>query len=595
MCHFSNRILISLLLILASLPCLSQSIYSQQQFEDALAKVKKGEPVSMKLLPGTYHLSEPITAKGALSIIGLGATIEAYTDIYSPRNAVRETPSHYVCKLKHTLSEYSLMVDQNDCLVEVSESVNKETYVNTTAIIEGTYEKRVGVEVRIPIPDNLSHLKNKSYQKAFGYFDCGWSRMCFKLKKTDNKYLYCETLHATNVPRYDYEKSAYKKDIRYVMYNAEIKTGAVYYDNDYIYIPKSVKSLKVKNCDIFENATPDISINGDVVFTGITFAGINGINVSSREKNRCLFTGCNFTHTIGNALKITKKSEKDFLPVYLSRCTFNECALLWDVMLDMSSTNVGNKSIYVSDCNFVRYPDAKVRYKNTSAMVNVNADTRISDCTFWNTCRCHLYFTRGNSESVGNVIYNTPDFNAMKDRNLSNDWGLIYVNHVYTDNEKAKANKLHKVTIEKCFLYGAYANANDARGVMIDNGRGDIICKNNVVLDCQCYSLDAREAKSFVGTSSIRNVFVNNILGCRYRLAGGVEVPLNERPISRGNILLSDYNNVFNDRSQIQVSNKVITVTMECKEGKMYVSKGDYKHMRSIQFFKKVKKYIRKK
>lgn len=591
--HLYNRALLLLMIVMASLECHAMIVSTQQQFDEAMALVRKGESVSINLLPGTYHLSEHVIAKAPFSIVGTGSTISSYTDLYSKRDAIRETATHYICKLKHTLSEYSLMVDSNGNLVEVSESVKKEVLVNTAENIEGDYLKSNGVEVRIPIPDNLAHLKNKLYQKAFGYFDIGWSRMCFTLKKADSTYFYCKTLHLTNVPRYDYEKSAYKSDIRFVIYNAEIISESIYYDNSFIYIPKSVDLLKVKNCDVFSDAKPDFIFYGDVTIKGVTFDGINGIMVRSSELSKCSFTDCTFSHSIGNTLKIAKQSEKEFVPVLVRKCSFKECSLLWDVMLDLSSSYTGRKSIFVNECKFVRYPDAKVRYKNTSAMVNVNADAIISDCTLWNTCRCHLYFTRGNSESVGNVIYNTPEFNTVKARNLSNDWGLIYVNHVYTNSEKAFANKWHKVIIERCFLYGAYAHANDARGVMIDNGRGDVICKNNVVLDCQCYSLDARDAKSFVGTSSIRNVFENNILGTRYRLSGGVDVPMKDRPISKGNILLSKYDNVFNERTLICKSKIVIIENMELKDGKMFVSREDSKRLKRIPFFNRVKKFIK--
>lgn len=585
--------LLTIMVSLISANSIAQTIGNQELFDEAMTLVKKGKPVRINLLPGTYHLAEPVIAKASFSITGVGATISSYTDTYGRDDAERETATHYICHLRNMLEEYSMMVDQDGKLVDVAESVNEITHVNHASDIIGTYEKKVGLEVRIPVPANLSHLKNKSFQKAFGYFDCGWSRVCFKLKKSDRMYFYCETLHTINVPRFDYEKSAYGNDIRFVIYNAEEKPNSVYYDNEYIYIPKSISQLSVKNCNVFTGAKPDITIKGDVSITGIKFEGINGISVTSGSVNQCSFIGCSFTHTLGTALSITKKSETDFIPAYVSRCTFEECSLLWDAMLNLSSSYVGGKSIFVGDCKFVRYPDAKVRYKNTSAMVNVNADSRVSNCTFWNTCRCHLYFTNGNSESVGNVIYNTLEFNAPRDRNLSNDWGLIYINHVFKDSDKAKANEKHKVIIDRCFLYGAYAYANDARGVMVDNGRGDVSCGNNIILDCQCYSLDAREAKSFIGTSSIRTVFENNILGSRYRLAGGTELSEQERPISRGNVFLAEYRNVTNEKTLVEDTNRVLPIDIDWKDGKMYVKRSGYRRLKKISFFKQVEPYVK--
>ena len=290
--------------------CSAQTVYTQQQFDDAIDMVRNGVPVSIRLLPGTYHLLKNVKSSASLSIIGLKATISAYTDSYSFSDVDYETPSHYVCRLRTKLNEFSLMVDQNGNLVDVSESVEDSIFVNKTNSIAVSSEMKKGVEVLIPIPDNLAKLKNKTYQKAFGYFDCGWSRICFKLKKADEKLLYCETLNSTNVPRYDYEKTTYKNDIRFVIYNAEVKTNAVYYDDKYIYIPKTIKRLNVKNCNVFVDTQPEIEINGDVTISGVTFEGIDGIRIKSGDTNSCYVMDCEFKHTLGNVLYISKKIKK---------------------------------------------------------------------------------------------------------------------------------------------------------------------------------------------------------------------------------------------------------------------------------------------
>lgn len=575
--------------------CSAQTIYSQDQFDEVIERARNEESVNIRLLPGSYHLNGNLKTNSSISIIGLNATISAYTDSYVNSDVYSETPTHYVCRLKTDLNEFSLMVDQNGKLAEISESVEDSILVNKVDSIIAPEEMKKGAEIILPITDNLTHLKNKTFQKAFGYFDCGWSRICFKLKTSDDRFLYCETLNSTNVPRYDYEKSAYKNAIRFVLYNVEVKPNAIYFDNDLIYIPKSIEKLNVKNCNVFADARPEIEINGDVTISGVTFEGFNGIRIKSGVHNSCNIMDCEFKHTLGNVLSISKKSEFDFTPAYVTRCKFEECSLLTGTMLNLSSSYVGKKSVFVDNCEFVRYPDAKVRYKNTSAMVNVNADAHISDCRFWNTCRAHLYFTKGNSVSKDNIIYNTPDFNTPRDRNLSNDWGLIYIGSAFKNNEKSVSNHEHKVFINECFLYGARANAKDARGIMIDNGRGDIVCRNNVVLDCQSYTLDSRDRKKFIGTSSIRNVFENNILGGRYRLAGGDSVPKKDRPVSRNNILLGVYKNVFNDNANIESSNKVIPVDYKVKDGFIYVGNSEYDSLHKFSSFEKVKKYIIKK
>lgn len=569
-----------------------RTISSQAQFDEAISRVAKGDTVSIKLHAGTYTLLKPITATAPLSIEGENVTITSYIDVYGKDDAVAETPTHYVCPIKKELGEYALMVDETGEIVRVSETVDDNTLVNTTDCIEGDNDGKVGGEVLIHIPPNLDSLKNRTFESAFGYFDCGWSNVKIRLRYSDDKYLYCTTLHTTNVPRFDYEKAVYRNEIRFVIYNAGIKAGYVYYDKKNIFIPKNVSRLYIKEQNVFNDAPSFITINSDVELSGITFDGIDGITVNSQTKAKCLITDCKFRLTGRNTLTITKRSEKDFIPVAISDCVFERCALSRGEILNLKSTYFGEPSFYVTRCTFERYPDAIVHYKNTSAMVNVNADALISDCVFCNTCRCHLYFTYGNSVSIGNIIYNTPEFNTARDRNLSNDWGLIYVNHVYKDKEKAIDNNTHKVVIEDCFLYGAYSHANDARGVMIDNGRGDVICRNNVVVDCQSYSLDARDAKKFVSTSSIRNIFEGNILGCHYRLEGGVDVPESDCPVSKENVLFDEYDNTLNSKTRIENGDIVLNTEAELVNNKVYVNKNAFNYLKRKTLYKDVRKFF---
>lgn len=570
----------------------AQTVSTQRQFDDAMGRVRKGEPVSITIKPGTYVLSQPVVANESLSIIGEDAIITSYTDIYSKRDAVRETSDHYVCKLKTIIGEFGLMVNQDGKIVNVSESVDESTLVNMTSSIDGDRKCYAGMSFRIPIPSGLSHLKNISFKQAFGYFDCGWSCVNFKLSKADGKFLYCETLNSTSAPRIDYEMSSYKKDIRFVIYNAEVKAGAVYYDDQYIYIPKSVNCLKVKDCSVFDGSKPAITTNSDLTLSGVTFDGIEGIQVNSDEKEVCSISGCLFTHTLGNTMTLSKKNGNGFISADVSDCRFEECSLLGDSMLVLSSPFSNTTCIYVRNCIFARYPDSKVRYKNPSAMVTLKADAEMSDCSCWNTCRCHIYLWKGYDRVLRTTIYNTKEFNMAKERNLSNDWGLIYVDHIYSDGQQAIANVKHRAVIDGCFLTGAYAYGGDARGIMIDDGRGDVTCINNVVIDCQSYSIDSREVKSFIGTSSIRNVLENNILGCRYRLAGGAKVPEKDRPVSRGNVMLSEYDNVVNENTVDFSSGNVLPYYAVYDDGKIYVERRKFRSLKKTGCYETIKDRI---
>ena len=72
-----------------------------------------------------------------------------------------------------------------------------------------------------------------------------------------------------------------------------------------------------------------------------------------------------------------------------------------------------------------------------------------------------------------------------------------------TVTKSALDNKIHHILLENNLIYGAYAYGRDARGIFIDDGRGDVTCNNNVILNTQSFSIDSRNVKRH-DASSVR-------------------------------------------------------------------------------------------
>ena len=83
---------------------------------------------------------------------------------------------------------FSLFVDGKGNILPVSESVQEDILVNKCEQIEGEYASKSGTELKIPIAQNISGLANKEFSKAYGYFDCAWREMDFRITGSDDKY-----------------------------------------------------------------------------------------------------------------------------------------------------------------------------------------------------------------------------------------------------------------------------------------------------------------------------------------------------------------------------------------------------------------------
>ena len=537
-------------------------------------------------------LKKSINAKAPLYIKGKDATITC-SGSYGTGDIVRKTSHHNVYQLKSSLSLFSLFYDQSETILKVSESVLDSGVNYVEGDIQSSDGYGAGASLKIPISSNLSHLKNKTFPMAYGYFDCGWGTVNFRLDRSDGRFFYCTTLNVCSTNNYQYDRKAYKKPVRFVIYNAELKENAIYFDDDWLYVPRNIDRFHYLCNRDSEHKVPRITTASDLVLDNVRLVGFSGIVVNSDNDRKCEIKDCLFKNCLGFALKITKQNGEGVRKANVTKCTFRDCAVYSDFIVMLSSTYDKRTCITLSDCSLSRYPESRLIYKNVKPTVSVTGDAEIIDNIFFNSCRGHLGLNSGSIVVRGNFLYNSDDFYTSADRNMSSDWGLIYCNHIYKETDKALDNTAHHILLENNLLYGAYAYGGDARGIFIDDGRGDVECRNNVILNTELYSIDSRNAKLH-DASSVRNRLAGNMVSSGYRLAGGPAVKGEDVPTSRGNILLGSQPNRISNARILDKDVSVGKVDESCSSrgDKIVVSKDLFELMKKSPAWQSVRLHV---
>lgn len=569
------------------------NIHTQEQFDAAVQHINNGEEMNLRLASRQFFLKSPINAKAKLSIKGNGAIISCFTQKFDSRDAIKITDEYYVYKIKSPINYYPLFYGADGNIIQLSESVVDSIAVN---LVEGEIIApsvfSEGIQLKIPISSNLSYLKNKSFSQAFGYFDCGWQVINFSIDRSDKMYFYCTTLNVCRTKNFEYDKKAYKKPIRYVLYNIEKKNHAIFYDNNFLYIPKRYDVVYLINRLKYDDYIPSITTYSDFILDGVSFIGFDGINVNSDIEDKCVIKNCHFENSLNYAILLNKKNGEKVQIANISNCIFKNCSIHTNNIVLLYSSFNSSTCINFYRCSLSRSTNGFAIYKNPGGGLYVDGDAAIINNEIFNCSRCHLYCNRGMIIANGNFIYNTDLFSSYLYRNLSSDWGLVYCNHIFNDTQKAFINKLHRIILNNNLLYGAYAYGNNARGIFIDDGRGDVECKDNIILNTQLYSIDSRNEKT-KEASSVRNHLKGNIITTRYRLGGGVAVHGKEMPISNANIQLNNQKNLTTN-SKIIKDDIIIDILLSyrCSGNKLIVSKELFRHLKKSTSWRFVKSYI---
>lgn len=531
------RIFVALVLF-SSFNVVQARISSQEEFDRMIEKILLGACVNEHIAPGTYKLKKDIIATGPIRLKGKNVIIYGNNEIISQDDAVGEEGGYNIYRITTDIPDFSMFLDEQENIIPVSESVESETRVNFCSAIDGYFARKPGIPLCMTLSNPMPDISITENSRSYGYFDCGWSVVNFSVKRKNNQFLYVVTHNPTNTKDFNYEKNFYGNEIRYVLFNAEKKEGYIYYDSHYLYVPKKYKKVCiVRNT---HKQVPSIHVKSDVDMSGITFINFNGIKVESSTSSACEVKNCQFINTLGSALTIKKKNDSTSIPATIENCRFQHCSIYSGNVISATTDHSDNSCIYIKDCIINRYDDTFIMYKNAGGCVYLNGDVEISDCRIYNTPRCHLYLAKGHIIAHDNILYNEQQFNQYKHRNLSSDFGIIYCDHFTNDPKIAIENTSNTIKIGRNILYDAYAYGNDARGIMIDDGRGDVSCIQNIIHNTGIYSIDSRGCEKYVGTSSIRNMYSGNIVDTKYRIQGGKDICEDDLPIVDGNYILGN-------------------------------------------------------
>ena len=527
-------------------------ISNQVEFDKLIEKINSGEEVDAVIGDGVFILKEYLNIKNNLKIIGSNNTIlKGNNFIFRRIDAVDKNDTHYICNTKDVdISEFSLFVDKNNNIINVSETVDDVTKVNVTT------EDILYIDdnnIKIRIPDNLTHLKNKVFERAFGYLDSWYSAPIFKLLKSDDSYFYCNTYVAVTSENFNTfingEKAHYSTFANFVIYNAEIKDNYIYYDNSKLYIPKNIDYVEC----IANSGDYSLSINSTTNINNISLENISFFNIGNlfysalgKSVNNLYINNCRFKNIIGSVVNCD--GGDTLARTIISNCNVKDCALLEGAYVFADKNSNKDSEFKVIGCNICRnYTDIPV-YKNCrGAIINSSQNYKVIGCNVSNVTRDHLYANRGIVNFVNNTLFNTDSFLRYPQRNASRDAGFIYINHFSFVKDDVLNNVGNVVTISYNKIYNVLGKG-DIRGIFIDNGRGDVKCIGNVILSSQYYSIDARKYLSNPA-SSCRVTFEDNILYSKYRLEYNNDTVLGDNiPTSRNNILLYGDDNTTTDK-----------------------------------------------
>ncbi len=514
------------------------TISTQTEFDSLLKRVADRQEVNAYLKGGIYTIQnyQPVYTKFKLR--GEGAKIKQKNKILSKKDAIRETTTHYVCPAGN-IPAFSLFVDSTGKIIQVSEEVEPESKINfspSDIIAVKTQDATNLSQIKIKIPKNLEYLKNKTFDGAFGYIDSWWTSPSFMLTHSDAEYFYCDLLMPRKEEQFNSlvngEMHAYKQLPSFVIYNVVPQAGRVFYDSQYVYIPKEYEEVEI--IDSSRSQLFSLQENAELDFENISMINTNSIAHTYKNFNGSIkFENCKFKNILKQVLDTYEGNDLQAFSV--NGCEFVDCAFIEYVpLIRIKSPNCIGK---ISDSYFNQYADGFCVYKNVMQYIYIGRCKKfdITDNLFVNNPRGAIFMMYGKFNVTSNEFFNDSVFNSYNYRNFSRDAGAIYCNRLYEDYIKTKDNP-NKISLKLNKIHDFYGKG-DVNGIFIDDGRGDVTCYGNLIFNGQAYSIDSRVVTSDP-YSSIRNNFEYNIVAYPYRLTYGEKIPKSDRPKLNHNILL---------------------------------------------------------
>ncbi len=151
----------------------SDTISTQSEFEALLKNASQRKEVIAFLNKGVYTIEPTQSIYSKFHLSGDGAVIKQKNKILTKKDAIKHTSTHYICPAEIE-GIFSLFVDTKGNIIPVAEDVEAGSKVNFTTEdiipIETQNDSHIN-KIKIKIPNNLKNLRNKTFDKAFGYID----------------------------------------------------------------------------------------------------------------------------------------------------------------------------------------------------------------------------------------------------------------------------------------------------------------------------------------------------------------------------------------------------------------------------------------
>lgn len=476
-------------------------------------------------------------------IIGKKAVLEWDNTIYKLSDSISKNEKFYSCKLKENVEDFSALIINNK-LLSFNESSDDNTKINLTS---EKVQKIDNISFKLKIPNNLLYLNNKEFINCFGWLDSWYFCTPFKVQRSDDKYFYCTLYNSINDSDWDNKLNGEfgynNSPISFVLYNAEYKN--IQYNNENINI-----SLNLPYVTVINNKNSNVIFNVSNCKLKLNSIVVKNASKGIFTDNSCIeVNNCEFENILGNCIYCNSSINNNII----TNCNFKNCSIIPNsrVISDAGYAKAGKLIIKNNIIN--RYKDNYCVYKSASpCIIQGQQEFIVYNNTIINSVRDHIYVRQQNSEIYYNLIYNTESFNKYSLRNLSRDFGGIYVGYFAADNDTALNNTT------TCYIHNNkilnIKGKGDARGIFIDDGRGDVTCKYNIV-EGQAYSIDARDA--FITACSCRVKYIGNILLSPYRLIYKTDVLTGDNvPKAQDNICV--FNNE-DENSNVQSTNNYYT------------------------------------
>lgn len=434
-------------------------------------------------------------------------------------------------------------------------------------------------------------------QNAFIMIPAWYQSFIYPISKIESDYIYftADNLKISYNKGYnvnnDYNYG--KKGIRYKLSNVETGEDFVRVVDNKVLLPPGVNSawegkthtvVSIKNCSI---KTLEL-IN--IQFFGGGFSLYSPlISISDTKAKRTTIQNCIFSGIRGNVIKISSSPNVQVCNNSFEHCYYN------GVLSDNTSANIrvtknvfrsmGDKMLasFCILCNGENY---------------YIADNRIIDYGYGGISVGEWYGNKLQKPSYGlvenNELIYSDSYIADIDNHGIMDGGAIYIS---TKNDGA---------IVRYNIIRNYTGIKDNRGIFCDDGAYNLQIYGNVITgEYNSFCIDSRRVKNVeaskapeagIERSNINIIIRDNVVEGPIRFEGHEDS--DNGCYSSGNYILSNndskkmksvYKNVIRETEDVALSNYGVS------NGCVFVSESDYKRLKEINNWNRIKRYIKRK